>query len=523
VLQRLANKHLADAALVDILTSEDFGATSTERGIPRYEHSHLVAALDIVLMYQCSRRARGGCGCSMSRAFGDDPRSRFIELMKHWLRTNAVNAGISEDEVRRTCAFVRDVMNYPQVFPSRNPRSFLHTLAEVYDHLRLQLREVLQRDRTCAELASRAMVLSRNLVSDAIAFLLLAPTDLKQTDEMPSLEVVALWQSLPAGMNPLPRRVDLEQQKAMREAWSTLCGSLVASLLTMHWALRIFGGKAAEEEARANSPPLQDQQADDEKAAVSDAGGRSPDSSPSGKPAAGASPHSGARSPSGAPHPTEHVLAQISRVREEFEKGNFKSSGLAGAFRDPEQKLARQTYLEAVEALLDLVFLLGEVFTQFHRISDGLGDYGMIRVAPWLHPFLEALADKVQRLKSSLEALNEAVDSELVVAKARGRKVKKPHPTEYMCSRAHAAIDRAILSRECHATLLVQTFDELRSRSAPERLPHVMEGLSDACMQLQAVLTSPQFRARVGGAFPEPRPIGRMHGGNLGALVATVT
>jgi len=26
---------------------------------------------------------------------------------------------------------------------------------------------------------------------------------------------------------------------------------------------------------------------------------------------------------------------------------------------------------------------------QFHRISDGLGDFGMIRVSPWLHPVLD--------------------------------------------------------------------------------------------------------------------------------------
>ena len=31
-----------------------------------------------------------------------------------------------------------------------------------------------------------------------------------------------------------------------------------------------------------------------------------------------------------------------------------------------------------------------QVLIQFHRISDSLGDYGTIRVAPWLHPFIEA-------------------------------------------------------------------------------------------------------------------------------------
>mmetsp|Transcript_13083 Transcript_13083/g.27190 ORF Transcript_13083/g.27190 Transcript_13083/m.27190 type:complete len:548 (-) Transcript_13083:54-1697(-) len=519
VLQRLATKHLTDKALIEIMTSEDFGVTSTERGTQRYEHSHLVTALDILLMYQCSRYAKGCCGCSMRRSYRDDPRTRFIELLKRWLRTNVVNASVSEEEVRRICALVRDVMNYPREFPSRNRRSFMHTLAEAYDHLRLQLREVLQRDRSCAELASRAIVLSRNLVSDAIAFLLLAPTDLKQTDSMPSLEVVSLWQSLPPEMNLLRSRADLDQQKTMKEAWATLCGSLIASLLTMRWAFRLFGGQGAEEEAVASGLPITDQQScqalDDKSVAVDR--DKSQASISSGGRSAGRSPKSSGKSQD-ATQSIAAMLAQIAHVKEEFKQGKFRSSGLAGAFREPEQEAARQTYLMAVEALADLVYLLGEVFIQFHRISDGLGDYGMIRVAPWLHPFLEALIDKVQHLKTHLAALNDAVDSELVVAKARGRTVKKPHPSDYMSARAHSAIDRAIQAQDCHATLLIKTFEELRSRSAPERLPHLVQGLSDACLQIQAVLTSPQFRARVGAAFPEPLSAGPVPS-NLSALV----
>jgi len=511
VLQRLVNKHLDDKGLIDILSSEDFGVTSTERGIPRYEHSHLVTALDIILAYQCRRGARGSCGLGMRRAYRDDPRTRFVELLKRWLRANAVNSSVSEEEVRRVCALLRDVMNYPREFPSRNVQSFMCTVAEAYEHLRLQLREVLQRDRTCAELASRAIVLSANLVSDAIAFLLLAPTDLKQTDSLASLEVVSLWQSLPREMNLLPSRADLDQQRAMKEAWTTLCGSLVASLLTMRWTFRLFGGKGAEKEAMANGLPLTDEQScqalDNKSVAL-----RSQVATFRGDHSAGLLPKSSAKAQDAA-HPMVSMAEQIARVKEEFKRRNFKSSGLAGAFREPEQDAARQTYLMTVEALADLIYLLGEVFVQFQRISDGLGDYGMIRVAPWLHPFLEALIEKVQRLKAHLSALNDAVDSELVVTKARGRKVKNPRPSEYMTARAHAAIERAIQGPDCHAALLVKTFEELRSRSAPERLPHVVETLSAACHQLQAVLTSPEFRARVGDAFPEPGSIGPMPGG----------
>lgn len=67
----------------------------------------------------------------------------------------------------------------------------------------------------------RCLSLSRNLVSDAITFLLLAATHLTQTDNLPSLEVVVLWQSLPAAGNPLPSRADPQLQKTMQDTIST--------------------------------------------------------------------------------------------------------------------------------------------------------------------------------------------------------------------------------------------------------------------------------------------------------------
>ena len=51
VLQSLVKKHLEDPSLADIASGDDFTLTSIERGIPRYEHSHLVAALDVILEY----------------------------------------------------------------------------------------------------------------------------------------------------------------------------------------------------------------------------------------------------------------------------------------------------------------------------------------------------------------------------------------------------------------------------------------------------------------------------------------
>jgi len=481
LLRNLVGKHLADPTEADNFANDDYAKTSFERGIPRYEHPHLVAALDILLMYQSNRRGISSCGCSCRRSFKHDPRTRTVELLKRWLRANAINSNVGEDEVRRICGLVRDLLNHSNMFPSRNTRSFMHTMAEVYDHLKMQLREVLQRDRTCAELAGRILILSRNLISDALAYLLLAATDLHRTDELPSIEVVSLWQSLPAESNPLPRRADVGQQAIMRDAWLTLCGSLIAGLLSMRWAFRLFDGKSAEEEAGATFA-LKDKSPGNK--ALKDA-----DASPN-------SYKSDASSPGG------DVLALVQHVRQEFKKNRFSSSGLAGAFREPGPNHGREEYLSAVEALYDLIYFLGEVFVQFHRISDGLGDYGMIRVSPWLHPFLDALIEKVGKLKANLEGLREAVDNELVLAKAKGRKVKKPVPTEYMTGRAHAAIERAVVSKDCHSTLLLQTLEELKARSAPERLPHVIEGVSNACKSLQNVLTSQQFRARVGDAFP---------------------
>ncbi|CAL1155237.1 unnamed protein product [Cladocopium goreaui] len=400
-----------------------------------------------------------------------DPRTRLIELLKRWLRTNAANANISEEEVRRMCALCRDLLNYPNLFPSRNKTSFMHALSEAYEHLELQLRQVLERDRTCAELATRCLSLSRNLVSDAITFLLLAATHLTQTDNLPSLEVVVLWQSLPAIGNPLPSRADPQLQKSMQDAWSTLIGSLITSLLGLRWTFHLFAGVGTDQELKALA-------------------------------------HDGGHGTSGTPGTpgAKDTLAQIHCVREEFAAGHFKLSGLAGPFREPQQQETRENLLVAVESLYDLLYLLGEVLLHFHRISDSLGDYGMIRVSLWLHPCLDSVIEKVQRLQASLKGLSKAVDAELVIAKARGRTVKKPLPSDRMSSRAHAAVERALVGQDCHLSALLHTLEELKTRSSPERLPHVVEGLGDACVQLQTVLTSPQFRARVGDSFPQRLP-----------------
>ncbi|CAK0848443.1 unnamed protein product [Prorocentrum cordatum] len=184
------------------------------------------------------------------------------------------------------------------------------------------------------------------------------------------------------------------------------------------------------------------------------------------------------------------LASVLKHVKEQFDRGRFSNSGLAGPFRDSSQGHFRSVYLSAIQASDELMYLLGVVLVQFQRISEGLGDYGMIRVAPWLLPFLEALAGKVQRLKGCLEEVNKAVDQELVIAKER------------MSARAHASIERAVTGRDSHAAALLQLLEDLKARSAPERLPSLMDSMGDACMQLEGVLSSPQFRTCVGDRFP---------------------
>jgi len=446
-------------------STEEFTRTSTDRDILHWEHGHLATALDTLNSYQKKRRARS-VGMSMQKQYKKDPRTRFVELLKQWLRTHANNKSLNEDEVRRFCSLCRGIMDHQQLFASRNTQSFMHTIADVYKELQMQLREVLEKDRTCAELAEQVLSKSRNFISDAIGYLLVAPTDLKQTDKLRSLEAVSLLTTLPAQGHPLPARVDPSMQHEMRDAWGTHCGSLVAALLRTRESLRLFEGASAQEEADANA------------AAIQDMADGSPKAAPLG------------------------MLELLEKVRTEQSNSNFKTSGLAGPFRKKEASDVREKYLTAVEFLYDLIYLLGEAFVHFKSISDGLGDYGMIRVAVALHPFLGAILEKVHALKKTMESLNEAVDRALVLPAARRESIPKPVPSEHMRKRAHEAMERAISHTESHVHLLVKAIEDLKARSQPDRLPQVMNCIANACVRLDAVLSSPQFRACVGDSFP---------------------
>mmetsp|Transcript_111441 Transcript_111441/g.314663 ORF Transcript_111441/g.314663 Transcript_111441/m.314663 type:complete len:590 (+) Transcript_111441:124-1893(+) len=366
VLKSLVAKHVSGEGLKDFCEGGDFAATSTERGVQRWKHAHLVAALDIINSYQRDRRSRGpfevaGYRPSVWRRFVDDPRTRLCALLKRWLRARVDAGTIGEDG------------------------------------------------------------------------------------------------------HPLPGRADPAQQRAMRGMWSTRCGAAVAAVVSSPWCVRLFSGCGAEDKDIGTKPAH----------------------------------------PEAAVAIGQRVAAQTREARADFDRGHFATSGFVGLLREPEKRSSRERYLAAVEGLFDLTYLLGAVLVQFHRVSEGLGDYGMVRIAPWLHPFLEVLGEKVQRLRSNVEQLGDDVESMYVFARARGAAVAKPAPSERMCARAHACLERAVKGRQNHVRLLLQALEELRARSAPERLPHVVEGVGDACAALRVALTSQEFKRCAGFVLPE--------------------
>eukprot|EP00931_Biecheleriopsis_adriatica_P054929 TRINITY_DN32378_c0_g1_i1.p1 TRINITY_DN32378_c0_g1~~TRINITY_DN32378_c0_g1_i1.p1 ORF type:complete len:952 (-),score=170.94 TRINITY_DN32378_c0_g1_i1:82-2898(-) len=484
-IQRLVKKHLTDPSFTEI-GAEDFTLTSLDRGIERFVHENLATALDVLVDYQGKRKttyfnAMGLRAQTSMSAYRNDPRTRVIELLKRWLRQQAVNENVGEEEVRRMCSLCRELLNNGSLFPSRNKTSFMHALSQVYEHLQKQLQQVLERDRSCAEQAKTCLTLSRNMISDSIAFLLTSPTDLKQTDRLPSTGIGLLTQSLPPSDNPLPASADPQLQDIMEDAWKTHVGRLLARLIALPWTQLLYNAGVPEEAAT-----LQAQAG----SAASTAVLALPDP-------AGNSPVTSFRD-----------LLEV--VRKDFAEARFKNSGLAGPFREDNQEDCQKHFLAATEALFELLYLLGEVLIHFHRISDSMGDYGMIRVASWLHPIIESIIDKVKRLKQSLEGVHSAMERAITHAQARGVTVKKPLPTKGMLKRGHDAIERAVVSRDCHANELIQSLEELKRKSATERLPQVYQALGDACAQLQFVLGSSQFRAVVGESFPQLPPTVQM-------------
>jgi len=305
------------------------------------------------------------------------------------------------------------------------------------------------------------------------------------------VEAVALLQSLPTGTSyVLPAGGDVKSQKVMKDAWKSSCGSLIASVLSTPWAVRLFDGEGA---AQAPSAAI----------AIPDG------DVPAGECAAVAL--------------LPDFQSVLSAAKAEFDKKNFKTSGFAGPFRQQSRETARSHYIAAVELIFDLSFMLGEVLVQFHHISTGLGDYGMIRAAPWLHPFLEVLSEKTLHLKSHLEQLSKEVDDILILGPARGITAEKPVPSDRMSSRANEALQRAVTGRggsEPHTLALLHVLGDLRAKSAPERMPVVIDRVCDACSQLQTLFGSSMFRSRIRSENFPPLPTARQSTPPLRALQA---
>lgn len=466
VLTDLIHRYVPGTEFVDTFLAVEGQVTTTERGIPRWENQHLVTCLDVLNDYQIVRRARcSGRLPGFGRRFRNDPRTRFVELLKFWLRMHAAESNMHEDEVRRVVSLCRGVLYRGDIFTARTSWSFMHAIEIVYEHLQMQLRVLLGRNRSCTALVEEALGRAKNLLSDVVTFLLTGPTDFIQTDILPSAEIVTLWRVLPPDLQSrLASKVDDRLQKGTRHVWRSSCGAVIAALLTSPGARQLFGSRS-----------------------IGGIGGMSAESE------------------------AELVFVRVAQARKDFAEKRFKASGLAGPFRKVDMIEVREAYLEAATGVFNLMFLLGSVFIQFHSIGSNLGDYGMIRMASWLHPFLSALEQRVKQLKSNLETLNTHVEEALVLARARGSTVPGPVPTTQMRQRAAEAVDRAILARVNHYQEFVLSLEALRAKSDPERLPKLEEDLSDACTQLHASLTSTEFRMHIGEAsFDEFRRLGGM-------------
>merc|ERR1719160_1431595 len=114
----------------------------------------------------------------------------------------------------------------------------------MHERFRKILEDALAQDRSCAELMHRVVCVSQNLLSDSVGFLLLAFSNLRQTDKLPSLEPIELWRALPPP-SPAPLEADEDEalQRDTAEVWRTHCGMMVEALIRSPWYVQTFAGK----------------------------------------------------------------------------------------------------------------------------------------------------------------------------------------------------------------------------------------------------------------------------------------
>merc|ERR1719310_15954 len=116
---------------------------------------------------------------------------------------------------------------------------------------------------------------------------------------------------------------------------------------------------------------------------------------------------------------------------------------------------------------------------------------------------------KVDTLSSQLQKLRDAVDDELVLPLASG--VKGPLGSEKQRHRAFERMKRAVgavgdAGPHSHVRKVLKSLQELKDRSAPERLPHHVDSMAKAFVELQDCLGSDQFHRCVGDTLFRDMP-----------------
>lgn len=409
-------------------------------------------ALDAVNSYQrekASLKRDRVQKCAPGPHRAEDPRIFVCEFLKEWLRAAAIRTDMPVEELDRMLKFCMGIILEESIFPSTRikSRGFIATIKDVHHAIKkhqVQRKQQTQTDfqvalcrgQSCNQTLKTLQTHSRNLVEAACAFVLVGLTDLAKTDKLPGLGAQTLWFSLPEQWNNHPGRPDL--QHLMKDAWATGCGRIVAALVSSKWFVQLQQGSCMKE--------------------------------------------------------CTSVHFIVDTVRRELERG-FRNSGFTGLLRLPEHAPTCETYFE-VCLLVDDIAHFSCVLDHCHPISHALGDYGIIRMANWLHPLLDEMVEKVHQLQCKAAQLNAVLENNIVLA---GR-VHCPQPTDKMRKVAVGAIHDC----EKNSQLLLDTLQILKQQSDPQRLNGLKEGCVVAANKFVAALQADEMRRRVSADFRFP-------------------
>jgi len=461
-----------------------FHPTSCDRDIQGIvQHRKVVGALDTVNNYQSSRnrlkRNRARCAIMHHASENEDPRTLAMEVLKRWLRAAAARSEVSDVELDLYISFCTNILLKGEEFPPARAnysghRSFIPTLADVLKLLqehqtehqeRTQSRKreaieekrqhvimTLRQNQSCIETLKTSQTYCCNLLMETCVFLLVGLTDLMATDDLPSLEAKTLWQSLPEQWYSLHGP---GLQRHMTNAWTTCCGRTVAAVVSSRWFVQLQQSTYDRRE------------------------------------------------------PCTSVKTTIDGVN-----GVARNSGFAGILeKQKDFPEIRKTFFEVCQLVDDIAYL-NSVIVHFQDVSRGLGDYGVIRLAKWLHPLLDELTGKVQQLQIGHEKLHRAFMSFIVIALASsaGRSGKfslawarrDSVPSPKMQKRATDASRAAFGGLDNHSQKLLSALNDLRKLSDPSRLQGLEEEVTGAVTEIFDALRSDEFRAHVGADFQFP-------------------